>query len=73
MIEKNADVEESVPQAQVKKTGKFDPLEYRKDFPILDELVHGKPLVYLELSLSPDGQLVVDQQKEVDPKVRLEV
>jgi len=30
-------------------------------------------LVYLELFISPDGQLVVDQQKEVSPEVRLRV
>ena len=28
-------------------------------------------LVYFELSLAPDGQLVVDQQKEVTPETRL--
>lgn len=32
-----------------------------------------KPLIYLECSLAPDGQLVIDQQKEVDPDVRLKV
>jgi cytochrome b6-f complex iron-sulfur subunit len=32
-----------------------------------------RPLVHLELSSSPDGQLVVDQQKEVGPDVRLKV
>ncbi len=32
-----------------------------------------RALIYLELSLSPDGQLVVDQQKEVPPDVRLVV
>lgn len=26
----------------------FDPLKYRKDFPILEEKVHGKPLVYFD-------------------------
>lgn len=30
-----------------------------------------KPLMYLELSLSPDGQLVVDKDKTVAPDVRL--
>ncbi len=32
-----------------------------------------RELIYLELSLSPDGQLVADQQKEVAPDVRLPV
>ena len=32
-----------------------------------------RPLVHLELSISPDGQLVVDQQQEVGPDVRLKV
>ena len=32
-----------------------------------------KPLVYRELSLAPDGQLVVDQQKEVASDTRLKV
>ena len=32
-----------------------------------------RPLVHLELSVSPDGQLVVDQQKEVGAEVRLKV
>ncbi len=30
-----------------------------------------RALIYLELVLAPDGQLVVDQQKEVSPDVRL--
>jgi cytochrome b6-f complex iron-sulfur subunit len=30
-----------------------------------------RPLPYLELSVSPDGQLVVDSSKEVGPEVRL--
>jgi menaquinol-cytochrome c reductase iron-sulfur subunit len=30
-----------------------------------------RPLVHLELSFSPDGQLVVDQQQEVAPQTRL--
>jgi len=32
-----------------------------------------KPLLHLELSISPDGQLVVDQDKEVGREVRLTV
>lgn len=32
-----------------------------------------RPLIYLELILSPDGQLVVDRQKEVAADVRLRV
>ena len=32
-----------------------------------------KPLLHLELSISPDGQLVVDQDKEVGRDVRLMV
>ncbi len=32
-----------------------------------------KPLIYLALSLAPDGQLVVNQQKEVAPDARLTV
>jgi len=32
-----------------------------------------RPLAHLELSLSPDGQVVVDQQQEVLPEVRLKV
>lgn len=32
-----------------------------------------RPLAYLELKLSPDGQLVVDKQKEVKADVRLNV
>ena len=31
-----------------------------------------RPLVYLELFVSPDGQLVVDRQKEVSSEVRLQ-
>jgi cytochrome b6-f complex iron-sulfur subunit len=30
-----------------------------------------KPLMYLDLSVSPDGQLVVDKQKTVDAALRL--
>ena len=30
------------------KINQIDPHQYRKDFPILDEIVHGKPLVYLD-------------------------
>lgn len=30
-----------------------------------------RPLVHLELSLAPDGQVVVDQQQEVSPETRL--
>lgn len=32
-----------------------------------------KALIYLELQVSPDGQLLVDKQKEVMPDVRLTV
>lgn len=32
-----------------------------------------RPLDYLELTISPDGQLVVDQLKPVKPEARLEV
>jgi cytochrome b6-f complex iron-sulfur subunit len=32
-----------------------------------------RPLAHLELFISPDGQLVVDQQTEVGPEVRLKV
>ena len=32
-----------------------------------------RPLAHLELFVSPDGQLVVDQQQEVGPDVRLKV
>jgi cytochrome b6-f complex iron-sulfur subunit len=32
-----------------------------------------RPLVHLELSLAPDGQVVVDQQQEVSPETRLKV
>ena len=32
-----------------------------------------RPLVHLDLFFSPDGQLVVDQQKEVGSEVRLKV
>ena len=32
-----------------------------------------RALKYLKLTVSPDGQLVVDQQIEVDPEVRLNV
>jgi len=32
-----------------------------------------RPLIYLELTISPDGQLVVDRQKEVPPDVRVTV
>lgn len=32
-----------------------------------------RPLMYLDLSLSPDGQLVVDKQKEVSADNRLQV
>jgi menaquinol-cytochrome c reductase iron-sulfur subunit len=30
-----------------------------------------RPLVYLALSVAPDGQIVVDQQQEVTPETRL--
>lgn len=32
-----------------------------------------RPLAHLQLSLSPDGQLVIDQQQEVGPDVRLKI
>ena len=32
-----------------------------------------KPLIYLDLQVSPDGQLVVDKQKEVSAETRLSV
>ncbi len=32
-----------------------------------------RPLMYLDLNLSPDGQLVVDKQKEVSAEARLQV
>lgn len=32
-----------------------------------------RPLAYLALSMSPDGQLVVDKQTEVSPTTRLQV
>lgn len=32
-----------------------------------------RPLMYLDLSISPDGQLVVDKQKEVSAETRLQV
>lgn len=32
-----------------------------------------RPLMYLQLSLAPDGQVVVDTQREVGPDVRLKV
>jgi cytochrome b6-f complex iron-sulfur subunit len=32
-----------------------------------------RPLMYLDLSMSPDGQLVVDKQKEVSAETRLQV
>jgi cytochrome b6-f complex iron-sulfur subunit len=32
-----------------------------------------RPLVHLEVFVSPDGQLVVDQQKEVGPDARLRI
>jgi Rieske Fe-S protein len=32
-----------------------------------------KPLTYLELTVSPDGQLVVDKQKETTAETRLSV
>ena len=31
---------------------KFDAEKYRKDFPILSEMVHGKPLVYFDNAAS---------------------
>ncbi len=38
--------------AQIKQTSRvtasLDPLEIRRDFPILERLIHGKPLVYLD-------------------------
>lgn len=32
-----------------------------------------RPLAHLELSFSPDGQLVVDWQQEIGPEVRLKI
>jgi cytochrome b6-f complex iron-sulfur subunit len=32
-----------------------------------------RPMIYLALSLSPDGQVVVNRQQEVGPEVRLQV
>ena len=29
-------------------TQSFDPLKYRTDFPVLDQQVHGKPLIYFD-------------------------
>jgi len=34
--------------AQAPQPGPFDPLSLRRDFPILEERVHGKPLVWLD-------------------------
>jgi cysteine desulfurase/selenocysteine lyase len=39
----------------------FNPFRYRKDFPILDEIVHGKPLVYLDnAATTQKPQQVID-------------
>ncbi len=37
----------------------FDPLQYRKDFPILDQQVHGKPLVYFDNAATTQKPLSV--------------
>ncbi len=42
-------------------TSGFDPLHWRKDFPILQRQVHGKPLVYLDnANTSQKPQAVID-------------
>ncbi|MGB9430331.1 MAG: cysteine desulfurase [Gammaproteobacteria bacterium] len=42
-------------------TGSFDPLHWRRDFPILQRQVHGKPLVYLDnAATSQKPQTVID-------------
>lgn len=42
-------------------TSGFDPLRYRKDFPILKQHIHGKPLVYLDnAATSQKPESVID-------------
>jgi cysteine desulfurase/selenocysteine lyase len=42
--------------------GKFDAARYRKDFPVLQELVYGKPLVYLDnAATTQKPQTVIDR------------
>ncbi len=44
-----------------KQNSAFDPLKYRKDFPILDQTVHGKPLVYFDnAATTQKPQQVID-------------
>ncbi|HEX7030720.1 MAG TPA: cysteine desulfurase [Gammaproteobacteria bacterium] len=47
--------------AKEKMTSAFDPLKYRADFPILREVIHGKPLAYLDnAATSQKPQAVID-------------
>jgi len=41
-------MQEAVTAPAKKSNVKFDPNQYRKDFPILTEQVHGKPLIYFD-------------------------
>ena len=43
----NTSVKEKT-EMKINKNNQFDPNEYRPDFPILNEKVNGKPLVYLD-------------------------
>ncbi len=45
----------------LQETSGFDPLRWRRDFPILSEKVHGKPLVYLDnAATSQKPRAVID-------------
>ena len=39
--------------------GPLDPIALRRDFPILDQEVHGKPLVYLDSAATSQKPLAV--------------
>lgn len=51
----------STPSRKLQDTAGFDPLRWRKDFPILGVKVNGKPLVYLDnANTSQKPQVVID-------------
>ncbi|MBC8876395.1 MAG: ubiquinol-cytochrome c reductase iron-sulfur subunit [Planctomycetes bacterium] len=59
-----------------RQDGKFECPCHGSLFDAVGNVVSGpapRALDYLDLSISPDGQLVVDQQKTVNADVRLEV
>jgi len=50
---------DSVKNENVLNQKKFDPYQFRKDFPILEEVVHGKPLIYFDNGASTQKPIQV--------------